>query len=156
MSKSLLCRRISLCYLISRLNEEGCFNAIRSLQNVMGYDDFSDFICKIFMDSSHNWKPETLIQLENQLQQHQKKTNNSSNIDTEQNNNQNKQVKFPLLRLPIDLITKTSLFLNEKDIFQFEQCCRLFYQMINNSLYLNQSNNFKTFEISIKRFDKLK
>ena len=64
-------------------------------------------------------------------------------------------IKFPLLRLPVDLIKKTSFYLNEKDIFQFECCCRLFYQMINDTSYLNLSNNFKSFNITKKRLTQM-
>ena len=71
--------------------------------------------------------------------------NNTNNTTTIANCN---IVEFPLCRLPVDIIKNTSLFLNEKDVFQFEKCCRLFYQMINNSGYLKQTNNFKTFEIT--------
>ena len=60
-------------------------------------------------------------------------------------------VIFPLQRVPIDLIATASLYLNEKDIFNFEQCCRLFYNVINNTSYLSKCNNLKTFSISDKR-----
>ena len=60
-----------------------------------------------------------------------------------------------LLRLPIDLITKTAAFLNEKDVYNFEQGCHLFYQIINNSSYLKQSNNFKTLNLTFKRLDQM-
>ena len=62
---------------------------------------------------------------------------------------------FPFLQLPIDLVTETSLYLNEDDIFQFEQCCRLFYTMINNTTYLKQSNTFNTFTIDNTIFKQL-
>ena len=45
---------------------------------------------------------------------------------TNHNKTTKQSVLFPLFRLPNDLIEATSLFLNEKDIFQFEQCCRYF------------------------------
>ena len=64
-------------------------------------------------------------------------------------------ILFPLFRLPIDIIKNTSLFLNENDIFSFEKCCRLFYQMINNLSYLKKTKNFKTFELDNKRFDQI-
>ena len=62
---------------------------------------------------------------------------------------------FPLSRLPTDIIHKTSLYLNDEDILKYEKCCRLFYTMINNLLYLKQSNNFKTFEINSKRLNQM-
>ena len=66
-----------------------------------------------------------------------------------------KEQLFPLLRLPIDLIKNTSLYLNEDDICQFEKCCRLFYTTINNTIYLKESNNFQTFKIDNIRFEQL-
>ena len=65
------------------------------------------------------------------------------------------ELLFPLHRLPIDLISKTSLYLNEKDILSFECCCRSFYQMINNTSYLNLSNNFKKFTIFNETLDNM-
>ena len=87
-------------------------------------------------------------------QESQSNCESSPRNDTTQNN-ANDNILFPLLRLPIDLITKTSFFLNENDIFQFQQCCRLFYKMINNTSYLHKSNNFKTFQITDKRLDQM-
>ena len=152
MSKSVLSRRIDICNSISKLNEDGCLDVIRLIQNVMRLDDLNELTTKTFMDYSNDCKIDQIIQFDNEIKQrvsnrrychsdsqsHKKKT--IPNI----NNN----IKFPLLRLPIDLITQTSLYLNEKDIFKFECCCRLFYQMINNASYLSLSNNFKTFEIT--------
>ena len=78
---------------------------------------------------------------------------------TDNNNNNKKNKKnttFPLDRLPVDLISKTSMYLKEKDIFRFEQCCRLFYKMVNNSSYLSKCNNFKKFLITRKRLSQMK
>lgn len=64
-------------------------------------------------------------------------------------------VLFPIFRLPNDLIVEVSFFLNEKDSIKFEQCCRLLYKMINNTRYLEQSNNFKKIEITEKRLQQM-
>ena len=68
----------------------------------------------------------------------------------------NNDILFPLFRLPIDLISKTSLFLNKQDILKFEQCCRSFYKMINKTSYLTQSNTFKHFIITQKRLNQMR
>ena len=40
-------------------------------------------------------------------------------------------------------------------VFGFEQCCRLFYQMINNSAHLKQSNSFKVFTFNKTVLDEM-
>ena len=82
--------------------------------------------------------------IHNQAQLSTNTFQNQSNLEKTK-----EEIIFPLLRLPMDIIkNNVSFFLNEKDIFEFEQCCRLFYQMINISSYLKQSHNFKTFTIT--------
>ena len=55
-----------------------------------------------------------------------------------------KQVNsFSLIKLPIDLISHTSLFLCENSIIQFERCCRCLYQVTNSLTFITKSNNFK-------------
>ena len=113
------------------------------------------------MDYSNNWSIDDIKQFENEMNQI---SCNDSNFHCDQpshtkcmiknDETENEKIEFPLLRLPIDLIAQTSLYLNEKDIFQFE-CCRLFYQMINNTSYLNTSKNFKTFTIEDKTLDQM-
>ena len=155
MSKSFLSRRIDVCISISKLNKDGCLGVIRLLQNVLPLGDLNQFITKIFMDCSNNWTSDQITQLENEMKQ---TLSNQKYLQSPKNKsitNTNKHIKFPLLRLPIDLITQTSLYFNEADIFKFERCCRLFYQMINNTSYLNLSNNFKLFLISNKRLNQM-
>lgn len=57
-----------------------------------------------------------------------------------------KPLIFPLLKLPVDLIIHTSLFLNDKTIIVFERCCRCLYQLTNNTLFISKSN-FKTLSV---------
>ena len=82
--------------------------------------------------------------------------NNNDNVTNKElilkNESQNNNI-LRLLRLPIDLIFKTSLYLDEKDIYKFEKCCKLFYQIINNSSYLNQSNTFKSFSLEKEQLE---
>ena len=65
-----------------------------------------------------------------------------------------KYLKY-IVKLPVDIIQNVSLYINEKDIFIFERCCRLFYQIINNSSYLRQCNDFKEFRLTDKRLDEM-
>ena len=161
MSKSLLSMRIGVCNLIPNLNKIGCIDVIRAIGESMEFCDLNQFITKIFMDYSNNWSIDDITQFANEMNQI---SCNSSNNRCEQPSRKssikhdekpNEDTKFPLLRLPIDLITKASLYLNEKDILKFERCCRLFYQMINSTSYLNVSNNFKTFTIKDETLDQM-
>ena len=152
MSKSVLNGRIGVCNSISMLNENECLEVIRLLRNVLGLDDLNQFVTKMFMDYSNNWTMDQIIQFENKIQP---TLSNSQLHDNKSITNINKDVQFHLLRLPTDLIKKTSLYLNERDIFKFERCCRSFYQMINNTSYLYLSNNFKTFTIKNKTLEQM-
>ena len=78
------------------------------------------------------------------------KNSKCNNLNNNNNNNYNR-----LLRLPIDLINNISLYLNEQDIFSFERCCKLFYQIVNSSSYVNQCNTFKTFILTQKTLDQM-
>ena len=60
-----------------------------------------------------------------------------------------------LLRLCNDLIFIIATFLDEDDVYNFEKCCPLFHQIINTLLYLRQSNNFKTFHLTLERLDQM-
>ena len=77
------------------------------------------------------------------------KCNNLNNNNNNYNNNNYNR----LLRLPIDLTNNISLYLNEQGIFNFERCCKLFYQIVNNASYINQCNTFKTFILKQKTLD---
>ena len=162
MSNSCLSGRIDVCTSISKLNKDGCNDVIRLLQNVLGLDDLNQFVTKIFMDCSNNWTIDQIMQFENEMKQtlnnhmHHENYNPSQPHSRKDDPSMNNEVQFPLLRLPIDLITKTSFYLNENDIFKFERCCRLFYKMINNSSYLSLSNNFKTFIIKDETLDEMR
>ena len=153
MSKSVLSGRIDVCNSISKLNKDGCLDVIRLLQNVMGLDDLNQFTSKIFMNYSNNLTIDQITHFENEIKltlsnQNFVNSHSQSHKNSWITNKDVESVEFPLLRLPIDLIRQTSLYLHEKDIFNFEKCCRSFYQMINNTSYLNLSNNFKKFTIT--------
>ena len=162
MAKSRLHHQICLCQLIDQLDEEGCSSVLRLLEKECVLspdgDDLNTCLIKIIMRSSKHYTLETFTRIENKMRhilEQQELNIRNNNDDNTTDNIKNNIILFPLLRLPHDLIAKTSLYLNEKDIFQFEQCCRLFYKMINNSIYLKQSNNFKTFIITNDTLNKM-
>ena len=84
---------------------------------------------------------------------------NENTHNCREDNNDKQKIKAQnigtLRRLPTDLTFKTSLYLDEEDIFEFEKCCKLFYQIVNNSLYLNECNTFKTFNLTQKTLDQM-
>ena len=159
---------------IDKLNDDGCLQVILLLTEHSWYKDLRKFVNALLVQLGTATTADSLAKIYDSIQQISKNPKFSINQNPpsteaahahtalEQLNDTNcdsngKDVKskpkpsFPLLHLPTDLIRKTSFYLNEKDIVKFETCCRSFYQMINNSLYLNQSNNFKTFELTNNR-----
>ena len=160
MSKSRLNVQISLCESVEQLNDKGCVETIRLLQQNLGSNDLNEFLIKIIIQMTNNSTINSLEKMDKEIK------DILSNKDCYRQSNKAKNKKdgqepvqettFALQRLPIDLVCKTTLFLNEKDIFIFDQCCRFFYQMINNSTYLNKTNNFKTFEITTQRLNQRK
>ena len=168
MSRSLLCHKISLLELVEGLNDNQCLDVIRLLQNELGHPNLTEMVKKLIMISSQSLTKTSLIEIENTIKNKYSQCRANINIkqlqtspnktdNTNKNNRNNKKNKtFPLDRLPVDLISKTSFNLNEKDIFKFEQCCRLFYKIVNNSSYLSKCNNFKRFLIRKKRLLQMK
>ena len=161
MSESCLSQKISLCRCIETLNDDECLQVIRLFQK---YQHLNQFLIKIILKMTEKMNVESLQHINNEMKQiisnnkyvrsqQQSERNNDNKFKNGKKSGEN--VVFPLIQLPIDLISKTSLFLNETDIFNFEQCCRLFYRMINNLSYLKQSNNFKQFTLNDKRLDQM-
>lgn len=86
-----------------------------------------------------------------------------SNRDNNNNCNTNKygpiasisEKAFPLGDLPIDIIgEQVALYLNKRDIFNFEQSCRAFYVLTNDLAFL-ETSNYKKFLITNKVLDQL-
>ena len=162
--------QVLLCESIENLSEEECLEVIRLMKTELECNTMNQLLIKIIMKMNDTFTINNTINLKKEIDSvliakkpaNEKKGESKSNnkrcttqqpqktttLDrkTTQNNN-----TFELLRLPIDMIATTSLFLNENDIINFEQCCRLFYTMINNSCYLNKTNNFKTFQVTAMR-----
>ena len=162
---SVLCDKICLCRTIDTLADEECFQVIQLIQNELSCNKLSDLLRKMIFEMNDSITNNIINHLQTEINRIKakaneekiekptklKKINNSAKQAQDNNNN----IKFKLLRLPNDLIHKTSLFLDEKDIFSFEICNRYFYIMINNLNYLNQTNNFKHFYFTNNRLKQL-
>ena len=157
MSRSALSIKISVCELVESLNDDGCVDVIRSLQNELGHGTFITIIRMIIIQHTQGLSKQSLIKIEKMIKDRyfQHSTSNIASATNIHNTLKN-SVLFPLDRLPNDLVFKTSLFFDEQDIFQFEQCCRFFYKMINNTSYLSQCNNFKEFIITKERLREMR
>ena len=147
MSQSRLSHKLSLCELIHKLDVNECLAVIQTIHHECDCQNLNELLTKIILkltDTATTDSLNNMTMIINDIISNtnckQNNMNNSTKQIRQSRNNNNK-----LLRLPIDLINKTSSFLNEQDIFDFEKSSRLFYQIINNSLYLNQCNTFKTF-----------
>ena len=156
MLKSRLNYHISFCELIEKLNEKGCLNVIRLLQQTMKFNDLNGLLIKILHNFSQQFPMDVLPDIYNKIEKIvEEESGQKQSRKTKITDNANSDVLFPLLKLPHDLISKTSFYLNENDIFRFEKCCRLFYQMINNTNYLNQNSNFETLKITNKKLNQM-
>ena len=150
-TKSCLAHKLSLCDLFHQieLDENACVNVIRSICHELMQEDMKRWMIKMIIQLPDSTRIDSLVKIENSI----KDIITPSDCNNEKISKNNENSK--LLRLPLDLICKTSLFLNEKDIFNFEECCRLFYKIINNSSYLNQSNTFKQLRLTSERLDQM-
>ena len=163
MSESCLSQKISLCRCIETLNDDGCLQVIRLLQN---HQCLNQVLLQVVLKITDNMNVESLQDMNNQMKQiacnnkyvqksPDNKLKNFADCTSVNTNQPCENIIFPLSRLPVDIIKSTSLFLNEQDIFNFEQCCRVFYQMINNLAYLKQSNNFREFILDDKKLNQI-
>ena len=158
MLKSRLNYQVCFCELIDKLNDNGCISVIRLLQQTMKCNDLNALLIKILNNLSQQFPTDALPDICNKIAkivEDESCRKQSRETIVRITHNVNVDVLFPLVELPDDLIYKTSLYLNGNDIFQFEKCCRSFYQMINNTKYLNQTNNFKTFTITDKKLNQM-
>ena len=161
MPTSNLCQKLLLAELVETLDENECLDVIGLLQTELGCETINNMVNKIIISNCTNTLTNSsFIKIRNTIKEKlMTKTQNNTKKQTLNRinkTNTQKELIFPLHRLPHDLLLKTSLFLNETDIFNFEQCCRLFYKMINNTSYLSQCNNFKQFIITKKRLHQMK
>ena len=156
---TMLSKKVSVCDLIDKLDETQCLDVIRLWQDELDCKNLNELLIKLIIRTKDMFTIKSLDNIKKNIQQiiENKPKLKSPKPVKKNDNNQMKPEIFPLLRLPIDLITNSCLFLNEDEIFQFEKCCRLFYQMVNNTSYLSKCNdyNFQTFEITQKRLQEM-
>ena len=160
MTRSALSIQISIHELVESLNDDDCLDVIKLLNKRLGINNLTTMVNKIITHFTQNSTNKSLIEIEEAIQNtySSHSTNNqisetSYNVYNETTSN---KILFPLIQLPDDILTKTASFLSETDIFQFEQCCRWFYKIINDISYLNQCNNFKNFIITKHRLHQMK
>ena len=151
MSRSSLGVKICISQLIEGLNDDDCLDVIMLIQHELGHRSVRKIVTRIIMQCIKNLKHQSFIKIQQKIRQKYHATSSTNN-----NSIAGDHVLFPLHLLPHDLVWTTSLFLNETDILKFEQCCRFFYTMINNTSYLRQCNNFKQFTITKKRLNQMR
>ena len=164
MPHSRLSHRLSLCELIRKLDTDECLDVIRSIHQEFGCQNLNELLTKMILKLTDTTTADSFNKMKNIINDTLSSTNSKHNDIHKNCNNNTKQMQQSqniennnqlLLRLPNDLVAKTSSYLNEKDIFSFEKCCKLFYQIINNSTYLNQCNAFKTFILTPETLDQM-
>ena len=125
MSESCLSQRISLCRYIEGLNDDGCLQVIRLLQQSQKYTNLNQFLKKVVIKTTEKMNHESLEHVNNEVKQISS-NNKYIRIDTPLDNKQRKKkqctstsisnkgenIIFPLFRLPIDIIKNTSSFIN--------------------------------------------
>ena len=157
MSRSILSHKLCLTDLVQQLTETQCVDVIRLICDALQFKDLNELLINIIHKLTNNTTKSGFMEIENVikdlLNSHNNDNNNTKNDKTVKGKTKND--KTNLFRLPIDLLNKTSLFLDETDVFHFEQCCKLFYQIINNASHLKQSNNFKTLQLTHKRLNQM-
>ena len=150
---SRLCHRIHLYESLTKVNDDGFVEARRLLSNYLDITTIqSNNIKTIFLETatlSHE-KLATLKEEMDKISSDPQYTHSNKQLI------QSDSSFSSMLELPNDLIVKTAIFLNEKDIFEFEQCCRLIYKLINNTSHLNQSKNFKKLKITNHKLDQIR
>ena len=124
--------KIALCQSVERLNEQECLDVIRMIQEELRCSTMNQLLTKMIVNMEDMFTSKNISRIKNAIQ---KMVENRSNHN-QASPGQAGKTQSPIIRLPVDVLTKTSTFLNEKDVFQFERCCREFYQIINNVGYL--------------------
>ena len=150
MTTSLLSQKISLCQLIENVENEECLDVIQAIGNECGWDMIKKWLIKCIVSTNDLLDYESLENIVNETKESISNKSKRKNIKCGSGSNkchddehEEALLLFRLLKLPIDIIEYASLYLNETDIFRFERCNRLFYQMINKLSYLSKCNNFK-------------
>lgn len=133
--------KISICELINECKDDECLDIIQAIAETAGWDAVKQMIrqytittsiftyeyLKIIAKSTNVKKALTTGNAHDISRSATESTTTSLDnvvININDVDDGEEEVIFPLLRLPIDLIGNVSFFLNDKNILQFEQCCR--------------------------------
>lgn len=119
--------RIVTCESLERLHAD---KRIQVLYTVTLNEKLNQLLQRTVFQMSTTVPTQSVIDLHNSIMT--SKTNSATSNQSRKNEN-NKQN----IALPIDLVMETSLYLNENDIYQFEQCRRGFLPSSNDiALYM--------------------
>ena len=126
------------------------------MQQELGCDNLNQLIIKIVLTSKRLLTNENLEHLSTKINNNRifsAPAPNKTNSRIMSDDDHYQYVLFPLFKLPIDLITNTLLFLNEKQLLLIECCNRILYQMINNYTFLKKCKTFKHFRLTNRFLD---
>ena len=154
MSQSRLSQVMGICELVQSMSEEECLHTFELIRQELGCDNTNQLLIKIFVRASNVlFTNDTLEKISTKIQD--KNNTKPKEKDKCNNSKQRDNVLFPLLNLPIDLISDTLLFLKEQDICIVELCNRLLYKVVNTLSFLKKSRNFKKFQLNNQMLDKV-
>ena len=154
-SESRLSYKIRICEYLESIKEDEVLSVLQLIKQELNCTSINQLLIKIVIDSNELFTNDALMNIASKtnLLKNTTKTNNRAKAIKIKNVENNHE--FPILRLPKDIITSTSLYLNENDLLQFERCNRMLYKMINNSSYLKKCRNFKTFRFTSEILDQI-
>ena len=165
--ESRLSYKTRICEFVGSISEEKSLEVLEWIKEELECHDLNQLIIKILMKSKQLFTNDNLEHLSKKISEDSNSSDhtpiyNKNFRHTTDNRNKNvspstsdKQIVFPLFKLPIDLITNTLLFLNEKQLLLIERCNRILYRMINNYLFLKKCRNFKNFQLDDDLLDKI-
>ena len=109
---------------VATLTDAACMEVIRLFQHENGYNNLNQLLLQIILIilkiAQQNMHVESLERMNNGVKQITQMDNDSGKNSAKDISTSDDITLFPLFRLPVDIIKNTSLFLNENDIFHFE------------------------------------
>ena len=153
-TESRLSHKFSLCQLIDQQDSHQCEAIMGSIHEELGYGDLNQFLKSIIINLSQNASVDNLKKLKKTIQQKILISTSNNKLDVKQQLQDINGIN-DLMRLPLDVVRQSASFFNDADVFAFEKCCRMCYQIINNLSYLKQANNFNTFTVTPKILDQM-
>ena len=133
IDESRLCYKIRICEYLESMKEEEILDVLELIKEQLKCTSINQLLIKILIESDELLTNNALVNIANEISK-LKQTKTKSKTSTIKMN----QNTFPLLELPNDMITTTSLYLNQTDLLCFERCNRVLYRMVNSSSYLRQ------------------